>query len=137
MYLWTWERRRGWEELKSSIIGIYSLTCVKRPVSGKLLHNTGCSVQCPVNLEGWDGKVRERLRREGIYVYLQQIHIVVQQKPMQHCRAIIFQLKIHFKKCKKMIHSNTYFYNRKAKRPKGLRTFFFFWLGYSHCLTGL
>ena len=85
-----------------------------------------------------------RLRRKGIYVYLQLIHIVVQQKPTQHCRAIIFQLKIHLKMEKKMIHSNTYFYNRKLERPKGLKTFFFFFgggggrgVGYSGCLTGL
>ena len=30
--------------------------------------------------------------REGIYVYLQLIHIEW-QKPTQHCKAIIFQLK--------------------------------------------
>ena len=38
---------------------------------------------------GWGGK----LTREGVYVYLQVIHSVVQQQPTQHCRAIIFQLK--------------------------------------------
>ena len=27
------------------------------------------------------------------YVYLQLVYIVVQQKPAQHCKAIIFQLK--------------------------------------------
>ena len=33
------------------------------------------------DLEGWDGKgVGARLKREGIYVYTQLIHFVVQQK---------------------------------------------------------
>ena len=39
--------------------------------------------------------------REGIYVYLQLIHSVEQQKPTQYYKAIIFQLKINFKKIKK------------------------------------
>ena len=30
-----------------------------------------------------------RLKREGIYVYLKLIHVVVQQKLTQHCKAII------------------------------------------------
>ena len=37
-------------------------------------------------------------KREGIYVYLRLIHIVVLQKPMQHCKAIILQLKRFFLK---------------------------------------
>ena len=32
-----------------------------------------------------------RLKREGIYVYLWLIHFVEQQKPTQHCKAIILQ----------------------------------------------
>ena len=34
------------------------------------------------------------------YVYLWLIHIVVWQKPIQHCKAIILQLKINFKNYK-------------------------------------
>ena len=41
------------------------------------------------DLEGWEGK----LKREGIYVYIQLIPVVIQQKLMQHCKAIILQLK--------------------------------------------
>ena len=41
--------------------------------------------------------VEGRLKREGIYVYLQPIPIVVQQKQMQHCNAIILQLKTKLK----------------------------------------
>ena len=45
------------------------------------------------DVEGWDGD-RGMVKREGIYVYLWPIHIVVQQKPIQHCKAIILQFKI-------------------------------------------
>ena len=34
-----------------------------------------------------------RSKREGIDVYTQMIHFVVQQKLTQHCKAIILQLK--------------------------------------------
>ena len=34
-----------------------------------------------------------RLRREGIHVSLWLMHVVVQQKPAQHCKATILQLK--------------------------------------------
>ena len=34
-----------------------------------------------------------RLKKEGIYAYLQLIHIVVQQKVAQHCKANILPLK--------------------------------------------
>ena len=44
------------------------------------------------DLEGRDGVgVGGRLKRRGIYVYIQQIHFVVQQKLTQHCKAIIVQ----------------------------------------------
>ena len=33
------------------------------------------------------------LKRERIYVYLRLIHVIVQQKPTQHCKAIILQFK--------------------------------------------
>ena len=36
-----------------------------------------------------------RFTREGTYVYLWLIHVVVWQKPTQHCKAIIIQLKIN------------------------------------------
>ena len=37
---------------------------------------------------GWEGH-----KTEGINIYLWLIHAVVWQKPMQHCKAIILQLK--------------------------------------------
>ena len=39
-----------------------------------------------------------RPKREGTYIYLQLIHVVAWNKPTQHCKAIIFQLKIIFLK---------------------------------------
>ena len=42
-----------------------------------------------------------RVKKEGTCVYLWLIHIDVWQKPTQHCKAIILQLKINtFKKIK-------------------------------------
>ena len=37
--------------------------------------------------------VGRRSKREGIYVYTELIHLVVQQKLTQHYKAIILQLK--------------------------------------------
>ena len=39
-----------------------------------------------------------RLKRNGIYIYLQLIHVVVQQELTQHCKAIILQSKLKKKK---------------------------------------
>ena len=36
-----------------------------------------------------------RSEREGTYVYLRLIHVLVWQKPAQRCKAIILQLKIN------------------------------------------
>lgn len=40
--------------------------------------------------KGVEGGVGGRSRREGIYVYLELIYFIAQQKLIQHCRAIIF-----------------------------------------------
>ena len=52
----------------------------------------------------WRGEmgIGERLKREGMYVYLQPIQadmcnlqlIIIQQKPTQQCKVIMLQLKI-------------------------------------------
>ena len=42
----------------------------------------------------WEGG----LKGVGLYLYLWLIHIVVQQKTTQHCKAVILQLKINLKK---------------------------------------
>ena len=44
------------------------------------------------DLEGWNGRMGGRLKRERMYVYTWLIHDVVQQK-LTHCKIIIFQLK--------------------------------------------
>ena len=48
---------------------------------------------------GWGREGREA-QREGIDVYLKLIHIVVQQKVTQRCKAILLQLKNKLKKTK-------------------------------------
>ena len=45
------------------------------------------------DLEECDEGVGGRLKREGIYVYLQLILIIVQLELTQHCKAIILKLK--------------------------------------------
>ena len=42
---------------------------------------------------GWE--VRGKFKREGTYVYLWLILVDVWQKPTQHCKACILQLKIN------------------------------------------
>lgn len=54
-------------------------------------HRELSSVRCN-DLEGWNGR-GGRLKREGVYVHIQLIQVVVQQKLRQCCKAIIFQLK--------------------------------------------
>ena len=61
--------------------------------SVNLLYNTGSSACCSV-MAYWgemEGAVGGRFKKEGIYVYLWLISPT-------HCKAIIFQLKIKFKK---------------------------------------
>ena len=53
-------------------------------------------------MRGWVGR---RRKREGIYVYIQPIHFIVQQKLTQHCKAILSQLKK--KKKKKDVSSHS------------------------------
>ena len=45
---------------------------------------------------GWGGRWG-RFKREGTHVCLCLIDIVIRQKPAQHCKAIILQLKINKK----------------------------------------
>ena len=60
-------------------------------------HRELSSVFCD-DLDGWKGWVLGgRLKREGIHVYLQLIRVAVHQKPTQHSKAIILQLKINKK----------------------------------------
>ena len=70
---------------------------------------------------GWE--VEGRFKREGIYVYLWLIHTAVQQKPTQHCKAIILQFKNKFNKIVAMnINEVFHLYLKKKlkmdRRPK-------------------
>lgn len=51
--------------------------------------------QCrPVEmLSYWGRESGGRLKREEVAVYLRMIHVVVQEKPTQHFRAIVLQCK--------------------------------------------
>ena len=51
---------------------------------------------------GWE--TGGRFKKERTYVYLWLIQIDVWQKPTQHCKAIILQLKIKF--LKSLINNN-------------------------------
>ena len=66
---------------------------------------------------GWD--VGGRFKREETYVHLGLIHVDVQQKPTQHCKAIILQLKINtFKKLNKTNKKNSRKEGRKIETLK-------------------
>ena len=70
-----------------------------------------CSVGClqhpwPVTFSKL-GKSKKR-KSLGIYVYLWVSHIFVQQKPTQHCKAIILQLKKKIAKTKSFQHDQMY-----------------------------
>ena len=41
-------------------------------------------------------EVGESFKREGIFVYIWLIHVVIGQKPTQLCKATVLQLKISF-----------------------------------------
>ena len=88
------EVEEGGMNWKSSI-DIHTPPCVKQISIGKLLHSTGraqlCALWWPRGV-AW-GRLRGRLKREGIFVYLQLIRTVVQEKLIQHCKAIILPLK--------------------------------------------
>ena len=69
------------------MLDIYATMC--KTASGKLLYSTGSSAQWSVmtwrsGMEEWEGG-------SGRTRYLWLIHVVVQQKLAQHCKAIISQ----------------------------------------------
>ena len=49
---------------------------------------------------GWE--VEGRFKKEGTHLYLRLIHVAVWQKPTQHYKAVIFQLKISKLKKKRL-----------------------------------
>ena len=82
-------RGRGWAGRT-----VCTLSHVKQTASGKLLYGPGGSAACSVKEGGscsaWAGG---RLKREGIYVYVQLIHVIVQRTWAQHYKSIILQWK--------------------------------------------
>ena len=75
-------------------IDIITLPCVAQVAIGHLLHSTESSSRCSVTTyRSGMGAVGERLTWEGIYVYIQLIHFVVQQELTQHCKAVMLHKK--------------------------------------------
>ena len=78
-------------------MGIHTLPYEKQRVNGKLLYNTRSSAQwCLKTYRDmiWEG-VGVSFKREGIYVYVWLIDVVVWLKPTVHFKAPILLLKIH------------------------------------------
>ena len=85
------EVRTNWE----SSTDIHTSSCVKHITSGKSLYGTGRPAWPSVTSGGVG---RRRPETEGIYIQLWLIVTDVQQRPPQHCKAIILQLKRERKK---------------------------------------
>ena len=64
-------------------------------------------------------KVSQRLKREGTYVQLRLTHIMLWQKPTQHCKAIFLQLKNKLKKKKKVIQGIQKTFQRRETSGMG------------------
>ena len=78
---------------------ICALSWVKQPASGQLLYNTGSPAWLRDSLE-WDGRGEggsqgREYTHTHTHTQLGLIRTVVWQKPTQHCKAIILQLKTH------------------------------------------
>ena len=80
-----WLSSSGWGTSWESSIDVYTLPCVKQRAGGKLLHDTGSPAWRSVTTRGAGGS-----RGRGHM----NISPAAQQKLTQHCKAIIFQLKI-------------------------------------------
>ena len=86
----------GWIE-RVACIETYKL---KQAASGDLLCGSGGQIRwCVTTWRGGMGwEEGGRCQREGSYVYFWLTHVDGWQKPTQHCRAIVLQLKINLKK---------------------------------------
>ena len=92
---WTCGHSRGgrWGDDWEGSTDIYTLPCIKSTASGKLLDGRGSSARGSAMTQRGEMGVGGSLKREWVYVYIQLIHTVVQQKPTRLCKAIILQLK--------------------------------------------
>lgn len=69
---------RRWDELRESSMAIYTLPCVKQTAGGGCC--TARGAQLCDDREGWGGAVAGRVKREGIYVYLELIRAAKQKR---------------------------------------------------------
>ena len=80
----------------------YALPYVKQIAGGNLLCDTGSSTQCSVTTQGggMGCEMGGRVKTTKL-MYLWRIHIDIQQRPTQYCKAIMLQLKNRKKTHKK------------------------------------
>ena len=60
-----------------SILGFTRIFMVIKIVFPEVVYHRELSLLLCDDLEGWDGGMGGRLKREGIYVYIWLIHVVV------------------------------------------------------------
>ena len=86
--------RVSWDEVGEWHGHIYTTKCkIDSQWEAAAQHREISSVLC-VHLEGWGREGGGEMQEGGdmgIYVYLQLIHFVIQQKLTHHCKAIILQ----------------------------------------------
>ena len=78
-----------------SSIETHILLYVKQMANGDLLSSTGSSTQysATTQTDEMEGGVGDTQEGADIHI-LMAIHVVVWQRPIQYCKAIILQLKI-------------------------------------------
>ena len=103
-YIWTLEKQYWWTYLQGlraqqgkgrvTQIEREALTYTHSHVWNRQLARSCCIAQgAPLGaLWCWEGGVGGRSKREGIHVYIELIHVAIQQKLTQHGKAIIFQI---------------------------------------------
>lgn len=84
---WTGGYKEGGTNWKTEI-GIRHATMCKLDSQWEpaIKHRKLSPILCD-DLDGWDEAIGRRFRKEGIYVYLRLMHVVVWWKPIQHCKA--------------------------------------------------
>ena len=100
-YKWTYlqGRSRDWDTGNRCVnmagvgwTGILGLMVCALPRVTQTASGVYGRVQGVSDPEGWSGGGRE-LKAEGMYVYTQLTHFIVQQKPIQRCKVTTPQLK--------------------------------------------
>ena len=93
-----------WSSITKSVVlnweintEIHTSPCVKQIANGKLLYNTRNSACCSVKTwrsrMGWE--LGRRFKREETYAYPWLVQADVREKPTQHYKEIILQLRIN------------------------------------------